>query len=72
MCSAPSSLQILILFAHTYTRAQTTALSAMQQRPGKRLLGICMIGVAEAMTLGVSLSMDANVLAGIINTSPNS
>lgn len=33
------------------------------------LLGISMIGVAEAMTLGVSLGMDANVLAGIINTS---
>ncbi|MDP2243781.1 3-hydroxyisobutyrate dehydrogenase [Pseudomonas sp.] len=33
------------------------------------LLGISMIGVAEAMTLGVSLGMDAAVLAGIINTS---
>ncbi|MGV8842464.1 MAG: 3-hydroxyisobutyrate dehydrogenase [Pseudomonas sp.] len=33
------------------------------------LLGISMIGVAEAMTLGVSLGMDAKVLAGIINTS---
>lgn len=33
------------------------------------LLGISMIGVAEAMTLGVSLGMDAEVLAGIINTS---
>lgn len=33
------------------------------------LLGISMIGVAEAMALGVSLGMDAKVLAGIINTS---
>jgi len=33
------------------------------------LLGISMIGVAEAMALGVSLGMDASVLAGIINTS---
>jgi 3-hydroxyisobutyrate dehydrogenase len=33
------------------------------------LLGISMIGVAEAMTLGVALGMDAKVLAGIINTS---
>lgn len=33
------------------------------------LLGISMIGVAEAMNLGVSLGMDAKVLAGIINTS---
>ncbi|MCY1362303.1 NAD-dependent L-serine dehydrogenase [compost metagenome] len=28
-----------------------------------------MLGVAEAMSLGVSLGMDAKVLAGIINTS---
>lgn len=33
------------------------------------LLGISMIGVAEAMSLGVALGMDAKVLAGIINTS---
>jgi 3-hydroxyisobutyrate dehydrogenase len=33
------------------------------------LLGISMIGVAEAMALGVSLGMEASVLAGIINTS---
>lgn len=33
------------------------------------LLAISMIGAAEAMTLGVSLGMDAKVLAGIINTS---
>jgi 3-hydroxyisobutyrate dehydrogenase len=33
------------------------------------LLGISMIGVSEAMALGVSLGMDAGVLAGIINTS---
>jgi len=33
------------------------------------LLGISMVGVAEAMALGVSLGMDAKVLAGVINTS---
>ncbi|AHG63395.1 3-hydroxyisobutyrate dehydrogenase [Advenella mimigardefordensis] len=33
------------------------------------LLGISMIGAAEAMSLGVSLGMDPKVLAGIINTS---
>ncbi|NLP31668.1 MAG: 3-hydroxyisobutyrate dehydrogenase [Oligella ureolytica] len=33
------------------------------------LLGISMVGVAEAMNLGVKLGMDANILAGIINTS---
>jgi 3-hydroxyisobutyrate dehydrogenase len=33
------------------------------------LLGISMIGVAEAMSLGEALGIDANVLAGIINTS---
>jgi 3-hydroxyisobutyrate dehydrogenase len=33
------------------------------------LLGITMIGVAEAMNLGASLGIDAKVLAGIINTS---
>ena len=33
------------------------------------LLGISMIGVAEAMALGVSLGIDAKVLANIINTS---
>ncbi|CAM5190047.1 3-hydroxyisobutyrate dehydrogenase [Oligella ureolytica] len=33
------------------------------------LLGISMIGVAEAMNLGVKLGMDAKTLAGIINTS---
>lgn len=33
------------------------------------LLGISMIGVAEAMALGTRLGMDAKVLAGIINTS---
>ena len=33
------------------------------------LLGITMVGVAEAMNLGVALGIDANVLAGIINTS---
>ncbi|TLX55741.1 3-hydroxyisobutyrate dehydrogenase [Stutzerimonas nosocomialis] len=33
------------------------------------LLGISMIGVAEAMSLGVSLGMDPAVLAGVINTS---
>jgi 3-hydroxyisobutyrate dehydrogenase len=33
------------------------------------LLGISMIGVAEAMSLGVALGMDAKVLAGIINSS---
>lgn len=33
------------------------------------LLAISMIGVSEAMSLGVSLGMDPKVLAGIINTS---
>jgi 3-hydroxyisobutyrate dehydrogenase len=33
------------------------------------LLGISMIGVAEAMALGVALGMDAKTLAGVINTS---
>lgn len=33
------------------------------------LLGISMIGAAEAMSLGVSLGMDPKVLAGVINTS---
>ena len=33
------------------------------------LLGISMIGAAEAMALGVSLGMDPQVLAGVINTS---
>lgn len=33
------------------------------------LLGISMIATAEAMALGVSLGMDAQVLAGVINTS---
>jgi 3-hydroxyisobutyrate dehydrogenase len=33
------------------------------------LLGISMIGVAEAMQLGIALGIDAKVLAGIINTS---
>jgi 3-hydroxyisobutyrate dehydrogenase len=33
------------------------------------LLGITMIGVAEAMNLGTALGIDAKVLAGIINTS---
>jgi 3-hydroxyisobutyrate dehydrogenase len=33
------------------------------------LLGISMIGVSEAMNLGVALGIDAKVLAGIINTS---
>jgi 3-hydroxyisobutyrate dehydrogenase len=33
------------------------------------LLGISMIGVAEAMNLGAALGIDPKVLAGIINTS---
>jgi 3-hydroxyisobutyrate dehydrogenase len=33
------------------------------------LLAISMIGVSEAMSLGVSLGIDAKVLAGILNTS---
>jgi 3-hydroxyisobutyrate dehydrogenase len=33
------------------------------------LLGITMIGVAEAMSLGKALGIDAKILAGIINTS---
>ncbi len=33
------------------------------------LLGISMLGVAEAMNLGVALGMEARVLAGVINTS---
>jgi 3-hydroxyisobutyrate dehydrogenase len=33
------------------------------------ILGISMIGVAEAMSLGVALGIDAKVLAGIVNTS---
>lgn len=33
------------------------------------LLGISMIGVSEAMSLGVALGVDPKVLAGIINTS---
>jgi 3-hydroxyisobutyrate dehydrogenase len=33
------------------------------------LLGISMIGVAEAMSLGAALGIDLKVLAGIINTS---
>ena len=33
------------------------------------LLGISMIGVAEAMSLGVALGVDARVLAGVINSS---
>jgi 3-hydroxyisobutyrate dehydrogenase len=33
------------------------------------VLGISMIGVAEAMNLGTALGIDAKVLAGVINTS---
>ncbi|MCY1254281.1 3-hydroxyisobutyrate dehydrogenase [compost metagenome] len=33
------------------------------------ILGISMIGVSEAMALGVKLGIDASVLAGIVNTS---
>lgn len=33
------------------------------------LLGVSMIAVSEAMAFGVSLGMEAGVLAGIINTS---
>lgn len=33
------------------------------------LLGISMVGVSEAMALGVALGIDAKVLAGVINTS---
>lgn len=33
------------------------------------LLGICMIGASEAMSLGAKLGIDVKVLAGIINTS---
>jgi len=33
------------------------------------ILGISMIGVSEAMALGVRLGIDASVLAGIVNTS---
>ena len=33
------------------------------------LLGISMVGAAEAMALGVKLGMDPHVLAGVINTS---
>ncbi|EHP44551.1 3-hydroxyisobutyrate dehydrogenase [Cupriavidus basilensis OR16] len=33
------------------------------------ILGISMIGVSEAMALGVKLGIDAGVLAGIVNTS---
>ncbi len=33
------------------------------------VLGISMVGVAEAMNLGVALGIDAKVLAGVINTS---
>ncbi|CAH0352857.1 3-hydroxyisobutyrate dehydrogenase [Aquabacterium sp. CECT 9606] len=33
------------------------------------LLGVTMVGVSEAMSLGTSQGMDAKVLAGIINTS---
>jgi len=33
------------------------------------LLGISMIGVSEAMNLGISLGIDPKVLAGVINTS---
>jgi 3-hydroxyisobutyrate dehydrogenase len=33
------------------------------------LLGISMIGVAEAMSLGVGLGIDPKILAGVINTS---
>jgi 3-hydroxyisobutyrate dehydrogenase len=33
------------------------------------LLGISMVGVAEAMNLGLQLGIDKHVLAGIINTS---
>jgi 3-hydroxyisobutyrate dehydrogenase len=33
------------------------------------LLGICMIGVSEAMSLGAALGIDPKVLAGILNSS---
>jgi len=33
------------------------------------ILGITMIGVSEAMNLGVKLGMDPKILAGVINTS---
>jgi len=34
-----------------------------------KVLAISMIGVSEAMNLGVKLGMEANTLAGIFNTS---
>jgi 3-hydroxyisobutyrate dehydrogenase len=33
------------------------------------VLAISMVGVSEGMNLGVKLGMDANVLAGIFNSS---
>ena len=59
-------------FSRPWARTSCTAVqpaTAVAKVANNMLLGISMIGVAEAMALGVALGMDAKTLAGVINTS---
>ena len=60
---------ILGAMGKNIVRCGDTGMGQVAKICNNLLLGITMTGVAEAMSLGAALGIDAKVLAGIINTS---
>ncbi|SDV46618.1 3-hydroxyisobutyrate dehydrogenase [Chitinasiproducens palmae] len=60
---------VLAQMGRNVVRCGDTGTGQVAKLCNNLLLGISMIGVAEAMSLGEALGIDAQVLAGIINTS---
>jgi len=60
---------VLLIDSSTIDPMSAREVAAAAAVANNMLLGISMIGAAEAMSLGVALGMDARVLAGVINSS---
>ncbi len=64
-----AALPVLQAMGRNIVHCGATGNGQVAKVANNMLLAISMIGVAESMSLGVSLGMDPTILAGIINTS---
>ncbi|VVD95224.1 3-hydroxyisobutyrate dehydrogenase [Pandoraea terrae] len=62
-------MPILLVMGKNIAHCGETGMGQVAKICNNLVLGITMAGVAEAMSLGVALGIDAKVLAGIVNTS---
>ena len=74
MCGGPEDVlaeikPIVLTMGKTFYRCGGPGAGLMTKQINNYLSGVCMLGTAEAMNLGIRCGLDPKVLAGVINTS---